>query len=138
MDSDSALLSPMPYDPFERAHARELVYAYRVPGTDSPNLITGLNGFITDYAAAAGDARLSARIQDTALLTTGMARIGGFITYYNNFELVHVPSFRRPDVARWLNALGDDLPKFYKWRWGECGVAGGINHRATELKLMRR
>ena len=39
--------------------------------------------------------------------------------YYNNFEVVRLSTFQRPDVQAWLDELVSDPERIYKWRWGE-------------------
>ncbi len=51
-----------------------------------------------------------------------------FPMYYNNFEVVKLASFRRPEVKAWLDDLNSDPERVFKWRWGMylCSPASGV------------
>lgn len=120
MDTDSHLLSPMPRDPFQRMHTERLVYAYRAIQLDPADLVDGLSDHINAYVQdRPEDADLQRRCKDSGVLGLSAKVGGGFSVYYNNFEIVHIPSMRRTDVAEWFDSLESDLEHFYKRRWGE-------------------
>lgn len=136
MDSDSYLLSPMYQDPFRRIQASGKSYAYRQGGGDPEFVVHGMADYIESWVAsngaaldAAGEldpqlggaAGVQARINESRLVESSRtSRNGGMGAYYNNWELVHVPSFRKPGVKDWLEGLANHDEGFYRYRWGEC------------------
>lgn len=124
MDTDSYILTPMLEDPFRRIQRSGASYAFRQPGGDPDFVVHGMADFIDDYAKKhPAEEGLRARIDQTRIVDSSRKeRNGGFGAYYNNWEIAHVPSFRRPGVAEWLATLVKNDVGFYRYRWGECGV----------------
>lgn len=42
----------------------------------------------------------------------------GVPSYYNNFEVVKIEAFQRPDVVAWIAAIMADPSHIYSLRWG--------------------
>jgi hypothetical protein len=138
MDHDSYILTPMYSDPFRRIHDSGKSYIYRQPGGDGAWVVMGLPDYIEtwmdEHENDAGAESMRQRVEDSRLiLAPRNERDGGMESYYNNWELVHVPSFRRPGVRDWLVGLTKHHEGFYKHRWGECfsdlelGFLGGYD-----------
>lgn len=121
MDTDSYILTPMLEDPFHRLQKTGASYAYRQPGGDPDFVVIGMADFIDDYSNKHPDEPLlRERIDATRIVDSSRnERNGGFGAYYNNWEIAHVPSFRRPGVAEWMAALVRNNEGFYRYRWGE-------------------
>jgi mannosyltransferase len=121
MDTDSFILEPVCYDPIERAHSRGLSYAFISSMRDDPSVTKGLWELVDLY---------STRMEgvEERMKTNGFVWPegrdapetikGGFPTFYNNFEIVNLERFRRPDVQAWLKELASVPERFYKYRWG--------------------
>lgn len=120
-DSDSLLVTPMQEDPFRRLQKSGGKYVWRAQNRDMDFVVVGMWEFIDEYVGThASVPGLRRRVDDTRLVKSitedHMDGIGGYST---NFEIMHLPSFRRPDVADWLAHLRANDEGFYKWRWGE-------------------
>ncbi len=59
--------------------------------------------------------------------TEGMAE-AEFPLYYNNFEVVKLEQFRRPDVRLWLDEIMKDPLRIFKYRWGKRLSSSRIIH----------
>jgi hypothetical protein len=116
MDTDSAVLSTMPQDPFQRMHDNSLVYAYRHADADPPDLVDGIADFVEEYAKH--HPAVAARVEATGIVQDSRNTGGRFRIFYNNFEMVHVPSFQSQEVEDWLRALARRPESFYVKRWG--------------------
>ena len=124
MDSDSYILSPMYQDPFRRIHASGASYAWRHPGDELEYVVHGIPDYIEQYMNEhehdAGAEGMRQRVEESRIIDAARnERQGGMATFYNNWELVHVPSFRRQGVRDWLVQLGQNDEGFYRYRWGE-------------------
>jgi hypothetical protein len=136
MDTDSYLLTPMSRDPFRRIQSTGQSYAYRHYGGDPEFVVSGMADYIESWvsdashaaaldlagesdAALGGAGRVQERIATSKMIESSRGyRKGGMGAYYNNWELVHVASFRKPGVREWLESLGMHDEGFYKYRWG--------------------
>jgi hypothetical protein len=124
MDTDSFMPQELAYDPIALAHRRGLKYLGRAIGDDAGAACHGMWDFIEEYTDAhPGLADRMAR-NDLPIPDLTPDRIEASISaWYNNFEVAHVPSFRRPDVAEWLRTLDTFWRGFYVHRWGEFSSA---------------
>lgn len=126
MDTDSAIISPLMTDPFRRARAHSLVYAFRLTGADPEYAVRTLPTVVADYVADHPDLHLADM----------MAADGNTVTkhdeflqmWLNNWEIVHLASFRRKEVRDWLEHLWEKHAEgFYKHRWGESEFTLPLN-----------
>lgn len=126
MDSDSFIPEIVPYDPIDLAFERNLKYLSRVGdmepgyGTDPGYVTHGLFDFVEDFVRPRDEIgeRLLRNNLNIPPRSDERAE-ADFPVWYNNFEIVHVPSFQRPDVVEWLDHLEDYWLGFYQYRWGE-------------------
>ena len=128
MDTDSYILTPMHSDPFRRIRASGASYAYRQPGGNPEYVVKGLPDYIEAYMDAhehdPGAAGMRQRVDNSRLIESARhEREGGMAAYYNNLEIAHVPSFRRPGVRDWLVGLAGNDEGFYRYRWGEYSLS---------------
>jgi len=138
LDTDSFIEEPLCYDPFEVMHVRKRVYGYRAVGGDPRGVTFGMWEFMDGYARSHPDIEKQLQVngwkwpggRDT-LQSQGAAETGarvwpgagaGFPAYYNNFEIVKLEAFRRPDVHKWLNEVMRDPNHVYKYRWGDAPI----------------
>ncbi|RSH85788.1 hypothetical protein EHS25_003929 [Saitozyma podzolica] len=123
MDTDSFMPKELAYDPIALAHRRGLKYLGRSIGFDAGVACHGMWDFVEEFADAhPGVAERMAR-NDLPIPDQTPDRIEAPISaWYNNFEVAHVPSFRRPDVAEWLKTLNTFWRGFYVHRWGDAGL----------------
>jgi hypothetical protein len=56
--------------------------------------------------------------------------------YHNNFEIVKLEAFRRPDVMAWLDELMSVPERAYKWRWGKLFSRGMYHRSLPDLQEM--
>jgi mannosyltransferase len=121
LDTDSSILEPMCYDPFERMHSRGLSYAYVADSEDEPYLVQGLWKLVDSYALGSRGIEKRMKVngflwpEDRSVLE--MENVP-FPYFYNNFEIVRLERFRQPDIRRWLNEVASVPERFYKYRWG--------------------
>ena len=116
MDTDSYIYSPVCYDPIKRMHEHNLTYAYRVLSMEDKEYIQGLADLIRDYSESHPDVHEMMRVNDF-WLPDGKSDLP---QYYNNFEIVKLEAFRRPDVQEWHDEIMKRPERIYKWRWGAC------------------
>lgn len=126
MDTDSLFLEPLCYDPFEVMHLHQRSYGYLGIGNDAPQVTKGLWNFIRDYAGSHPEVESHLNASTTwkwpSNFTNGEVDwdevpIHG---YYNNFEIVKLEEFRKPEVEEWFYHLVQYPEGFYKWRWGDA------------------
>ncbi|KAF9507659.1 glycosyltransferase family 15 protein [Hydnum rufescens UP504] len=125
LDTDSFIEAPLCYDPFEVMHVRKRIYGYRAVGPDAPDATLGMWEFVDGYARSHPD--IEKRLQMNGWKwpdgrDTLQKGARGLLSYYNNFEIVKLEAFRRPDVHRWLNELMRDPKRVYKYRWGDAPI----------------
>lgn len=118
-------------DPIARFHARNATYGYRSRTSDPDWVTHGLWALADAFASrhTAVEFRLRAngwswpseRGQGQESSGTPM-KDDDFPTYYNNFEIVKLEAFRRPDVREWLEEVQRDPKNIYKYRWGMCSL----------------
>jgi hypothetical protein len=120
MDTDSFMPHELAYDPIAMAFERDLKYLGRVVMDDAGEACHGMWNFIEDFTNShEGLADRLAR-NGMRIPAPSPERLQAPIsTYYNNFEVVHVPAFIRPDVAEWISSLETYWRGFYVHRWGE-------------------
>ena len=135
LDTDSFIDAPLCYDPFEVMHVRQRVYGYRFIGMDPPQVTHGMWSFVDKYARSHPEAENRLQMngwkwpdgRDVAT-EPGLGESGEgawpeaenafYPGYYNNFEIVKLEAFRRPDVQEWLEEVMSDPKRAYKYRWG--------------------
>ncbi|GFZ52165.1 hypothetical protein JCM24511_09938 [Saitozyma sp. JCM 24511] len=123
MDTDSFMPHELAYDPIAMAFERDLKYLGRVVMDDAGEACHGMWDFVEDFTNShEGLADRLAR-NGMRIPAPSPERLQAPIsTYYNNFEVVHVPSFNRPDVAEWISSLDTYWRGFYVHRWGDAGL----------------
>ena len=131
LDTDSYIFRPLCYDPIARFHAHNRTYAYRSATRDPAWVTHGMWAFVDEYAKANPDV-------DAVMRKNGWWWPEGsnrdhdkmvaedFPTYYNNFEIVKLEAFRRPEIKRWLDELMSDPERVFKYRWGEFWDWGAV------------
>jgi hypothetical protein len=143
MDTDSFMPKELAYDPIALAHRRGLKYLGRAVGLDDGAACRGMWDFVEEYTDAhPGLADRMAR-NDVPIPDPSPDRIEAAMpAWYNNFEVVHVPSFHRPEVAEWLKTLNKFWRGFYVHRWGESGSRSAryeiLESNRTESKLTEK
>jgi mannosyltransferase len=121
LDTDSYIFEPLCYDPIQRFHQNNRTYAYREQTVDPEWVTHGMWDFIDDYARThpVEEATMEKNgwVWPAGRNTNKMRKLG-FPTYYNNFEIVRLEAFRRPDVQGWLDELMSVPERVLKYRWG--------------------
>lgn len=122
LDTDSYIFKSLCYDPIDLFHRHNRTYAYRAKTTDPDWVTVGLWNLVDDYARAnpAVESKLRQNNWDWAA-NRDKEQMGryDFPTYYNNFEIIKLQEFRRPDVRKWLDEIMSVPERIYKYRWGE-------------------
>lgn len=127
MDTDSYIMKPLCYDPIDHVHRQKSVYAYNRAGRDVSDVVWGMWNFVDKYAREhpAVEAQLrrnkwpwpAGRDQ---WIPKGINYDGeGFPAYSNNFEIVKLEAFQRPDVVEFINEMMKDPRRIYGLRWGK-------------------
>ena len=124
MDTNSRFLELLCYDPSIVMHARQCLYGYLGIGNDAPIVTKGLWRFICDYTNSHPEVELQLNGSKIWRWPSGNIDLDNVPVsgYYNNFEIVKLEAFRKPEVKKWLYHLAQYQEGFYKWRWGECRV----------------
>ncbi|KAF9514055.1 glycosyltransferase family 15 protein [Hydnum rufescens UP504] len=130
LDTDSFIEAPLCYDPFEVMHARNRTYGYRYLGMDPPEVTRGLWSFMSGRERLRMNGWKWPNGRDEATMPGEMgendegewpeAQHDFFPGYYNNFEIVKLEAFRRPDVQEWLTEVMRDPKRAYKYRWANA------------------
>src|SRR5271154_2868404 len=96
LDSDAYIFEPLCYDPIERFHRRNLLYANRSAHADDPWVTRGMWNFVDNYARANSDVETTMKynkwVWPKGRDPEGMKE-AKFPMYYNNFEIVRLEAF---------------------------------------------
>jgi hypothetical protein len=132
LDTDSLLKSQWFVDPFQWMSDRGLVYGYLYAGIDGPDWTRRMWPMAHNYSVSRGIAspKLSRFRWPSPKELTRMETITsieeswdspGVPQYYNNFEIVSVPWFRRPEVRNFTDYMTLNPPHgVYRYRWGDA------------------
>jgi hypothetical protein len=133
LDTDSLILTPWTSDPFAAMKAKQAVYGYKCISPDFPEYAVGMVNFTKQYAesnnlepAFRGFRAYLSNAKETLVPMP-----------YTNLEILHVPFFNSPPVARFLNA-SDTGPVWgvYRHRWGDAPLrAMVLGLFATEMTV---
>lgn len=140
LDTDSYLLSPPCEDPFARMHSRNASYGFRATGSDPPWVIHGMWAFLSQYARAhpAVEAKLAEngwQWPSGREEAEGMSN-AGFPGYQNNFEVVNLDAFRKPEVRAWMEEIVSDPERIFKYRWGASSFFTSFSPAFVERVLL--
>jgi len=120
MDSDSYIRSPIAYDPFRYMQKRKKLYAWRLKDFDELFVTEGMWNLLDDYTKAHSDVYLNTVANDYIIYDKKEDQVKERVPmYYNNFEIVHLPTFRRPEIQQWFQELRKDPERTYIKRWGK-------------------
>lgn len=122
LDTDSYIFKPLCYDPIALLHDHNKTYGWRSRSMDPDWVTVGLWNLIDKYAQEHPQVEENLKKNEwwwpDGRLTPDMNG-NDFPTYYNNFEIIRLESFRRPDIKEWFEEILTDPKRFYKYRWGE-------------------
>ena len=120
LDTDSYIFKPVCYDPIDLLHAHNRSYGYRIATRDPWWATEGLWDLTDVWARTHPEVeeRLTQNGWDWPNGRENM-REEPFPTYYNNFEIVKLDTFRRPEVTSWLDGIMQDPERIFKYRWGK-------------------
>jgi hypothetical protein len=110
LDTDSFILSPINYDPFEWAKNNNVYYSYIEPAVqfDHPDVSYGLNEFIKNKI---NEFNIST-LRNINTLEQGKL-------YYTNFELCKVDWFINNKNWNWFFKMIDESGMIFMRRWGD-------------------
>lgn len=122
LDTDSLIKEPLCYDPFEVMHTRKRSYGYRTYSNDADAALVGMRTLLHNYTLEHPE--VARRMKKNKWIWPHENPEGEMILpplkgYNNNFEIVKLQAFRRPDVQEWLDELVSVPERWYKWRWGK-------------------
>ncbi|KAI8139712.1 nucleotide-diphospho-sugar transferase [Fennellomyces sp. T-0311] len=128
LDHDSVLQSPVGVDVFHYMKKRGIRYGYRTATTDARHVTNGMLAFFDKYrrdpahqsmingtSCASMSQRNCLEIPDTTQDRSEYYPL----MYYNNFEIVHVPTWRS-EPMRHLTDMVDRTDMIYWNRWGDA------------------
>jgi hypothetical protein len=126
LDTDSIINSPVSFDWFEVMKKGGFTYGYRMTMMDTEWVVKGLWRYYREYVTKALGSMppaMASWFPDEKSLDTAAAP-----TYYNNFEILHVPFFtRRKDVRDFIDDFF--LSGFiYTRRWGDAPLRFFLVH----------
>lgn len=125
MDEDSRLLSPIPYNIFERMQGRDWTFGYRMVSYESGFDGERFHSFVRNYLLNHGPSRPKWLLEScgrvgpnaTARIFS-VRRCGHLYGVYNNWFVSSVAFWRSPLVMRWLNHV-DQAGVMYTRRYGD-------------------
>lgn len=121
LDTDSYIFKPLCYDPITLFHERNRTYGYRSSTTDPAWVTHGMWDLTDEFVAARPEVESTLRKNGwwwAADREKGRMMEESYPTYYNNFEIVKLEAFRRPDVREWLDEVQRVPERIFKYRWG--------------------
>ncbi|KAL5482977.1 hypothetical protein ACEPAI_9572 [Sanghuangporus weigelae] len=134
LDTDSFIFKHLCYDPLEVFHAHNRSYGYRSRSSDPAWLTRGIwectDDFVRDHPEVGKNLGKNGWTWPMNREPRKMKH-EPFPTYYNNFEIVRVDAFRRPDVQDWLREIDRDPQRIYKYRWSD----GAIRYATVSMYL---
>ncbi len=136
LDTDSYFPEPVTYDPFDLAFSRNLSYISRKEDRDDNSVTIGMWSFLEAYVKDRSELKEQLEVNGIDLPLTEKSREEiGVPLWYNNFEVVHIPSFQRPDVKNWLSHLDAYWRGFYQFRWGKWDILGERKEKPPDSTL---
>ncbi|KAF9524173.1 nucleotide-diphospho-sugar transferase [Crepidotus variabilis] len=127
MDTDSFIYDEVCYDPFELMVQKGKVYGYRSSFGDEDWVTKGMWKLVDEYAKE--NQLVEKRLKLNGWKWPGTTREdknafdnSKFPLYYNNFEIVKLEAFRRPNVKAWLDEVMSVPERVYIYRWGDAPV----------------
>ncbi|KAF8311368.1 nucleotide-diphospho-sugar transferase [Clavulina sp. PMI_390] len=140
LDTDSYILEPLCFDPIDRLRTTNRVYAWNERRDDAWWVTLGMWNFIDVYARRhpAVEQRLTKNAWPwpegrdqwlkKEITYEGKGTIG-VPGYMNNFEVVKIEAFKRPDVVEFIDEIMKDPGRIYSLRWGDGPI------RATAVSM---
>ncbi|KAF8311369.1 nucleotide-diphospho-sugar transferase [Clavulina sp. PMI_390] len=130
LDTDSYILEPLCFDPIHRLHTTNRVYAWNHIKPDAWWVTIGMWNFMDAYVRLhpAIEERLAKNKwpwpegrEDWAEKGVKYAGKGtiGVPGYLNNFEVVKLEAFKRPDVMDFVDEIMKNPRRVYSLRWGD-------------------
>lgn len=107
LDTDSFILAPISFDPFEKMARENKIYGYNNIQDDNPKVVVGL------YEKSAG--------YFSELGITPKNQVDHPKMFYTNFEICKLDWFRGDTYQNYFRFL-DSLGGFYTQRWGDAPV----------------
>jgi len=122
LDTDVFFEEHVCYDPIRLSHANNLTYSVRDQSLEPAWVSVGFWGFVNEYATSHDEVMDRLSESDCAVPPSDEWDEHAVPTYTTHLEVVHVPSFQRPDVQDWMEAMDRNWRGFYQHRWGDAMV----------------
>ncbi|OCB88682.1 nucleotide-diphospho-sugar transferase [Sanghuangporus baumii] len=139
LDTDSFIFKHLCYDPLEVFHAYNRSYGYRSRSSDPAWLTRGMweyaDDFVREHPEVEKNLGKNAWTWPTNRESIKMKH-EPFPSYYNNFEIVRLDAFRRPDVQEWLRGIDRDPQRIYKYRWSDGAIRYATRHNREEPSIL--
>ena len=116
LDSDSQLTVAVNYDIFTFMEDNGYIYGYRSQEYDSPLVTRGLLEFVDKFKSSNNNTTLKQYRNSQTRNEIDMP----VPIFYNNFEIVHVPTFQYHEGIKAFNNAVEDSLKIYENRWGDA------------------
>jgi mannosyltransferase len=121
LDTDSYIEAPSCYDPLEIMYQQKLAYGYRAYGRDAAFATRGMWSLVYDWARKHPqvEQRLDKNGWQWPKKRVRKDMLGAdFPAFSNNFEIVHLDAFRKPEIRKWFQEIKSVPERIYKYRWG--------------------
>ena len=120
LDSDSFLLENIKDDFFVLMDENKYRYGYRVDMQEPQSVIRGLYDFVEDYMEQHPQSKSQA-LQNQYTIPSRQDRASASMPiFYNNFEIVHVPTFiESAEIQDFIDSV-DESFNIYFDRWGDA------------------
>ena len=101
-------------------HQAGAKYGYRAEIPEPPFAIEGLQDFVEHYMQSHPHTRRQAEQNSFQLASKGNRTSTDFKIYYNNFEIVHVPTFfQSTEIQEFVDSVAGTWNIYHK-RWGDA------------------
>lgn len=119
IDTDSFLLAEIQDDFFLKMHREGARYGYRAIAQEPAFAIEDLQDFVEMYMETHPEAKRQAQENEFMLAPRDQRAVAELTMFYNNFEIVHVPTFRHdPAIQEFIESV-DQTWNIYLKRWGD-------------------
>jgi hypothetical protein len=115
----SFIETPVCYDPIRLLYTNNLTYTVREATVDPAWVAVGFWEFVHQYATEHELVMDRLSRSDCAVPPPEQWEDHVVPTFSTNLEVVHIPSFQRPEVMDWLDTMDRNWRGFYKYRWGK-------------------
>ncbi|EJT98413.1 nucleotide-diphospho-sugar transferase [Dacryopinax primogenitus] len=129
LDTDSFIVDQVSYDPIGALFKDKKKYGFVAIATDPQFVTEGFFPFVQAFVARRPE--IKTQLEKNGWKYPDSQRP---FTYQNNFEVVHIPSFRTPEVMSWVNIVNRNPLLIFKYRWGDAPLRYATTHMFFDVE----